>query len=560
MFVFSSSPEVADAQIQAILFYLTTFGYVDGQLTVGERDFLLDYIQRLARWRAAADIGNRQVRDDARHELERRYLSTFQQHFNTIHRYVRDLFNEPIAGEDDPQQYVLFKLKLRCFEIFAKFDRDNQKQMLATVDDLITADGVVHPAEEKFRRELLQLLKKENPYRSLEVEAVERRPKVERTAKVVQQVDDHAFFGQLETHYARDSDVRARQVGADEKLIRNAMTVLGNLRRPGLGKLRGVQDVRELRGLEPFLDRHIYAILPDRSQRYELIVLGDLHGCYSCLKAALLQSDFVRKVRAFKENPQHNPDVKLVLLGDYIDRGKYNYNGVLRLVLYLLQSYPRHVITLRGNHEYYVEKDGQVISGVLPAEAIYSMLAHLPGGQFRLYKQLFESLPNMLIFDRMLFVHAGIPRDEDLDNAWLDLSSLNGDKLRFQMLWSDPSEVEFIPAELQKANTRFPFGMAQFRRFMSQTGLITLVRGHEQIDEGFKLVYDLDGMRLYTLFSAGGERNEDLPEDSSYRSVQPKALTVAYDRGSVTMTPWNIDYERYLEPTLNAFYHSPPEL
>ena len=33
-------------------------------------------------------------------------------------------------------------------------------------------------------------------------------------------------------------------------------------------------------------------------QPTELIVLGDLHGCYACLKAALLQSEFIERVRA----------------------------------------------------------------------------------------------------------------------------------------------------------------------------------------------------------------------------------------------------------------------
>ena len=44
-------------------------------------------------------------------------------------------------------------------------------------------------------------------------------------------------------------------------------------------------------------------------------VLGDLHGCYSCLKAALLQADFFRKVQAWHDDPANNPKMVAVLLG-----------------------------------------------------------------------------------------------------------------------------------------------------------------------------------------------------------------------------------------------------
>src|SRR6185295_19785445 len=121
------------------------------------------------------------------------------------------------------------------------------------------------------------------------------------------------------------------------------------------------------------LDGHIYVHPTQPGKDYDLTVLGDLHGCYSCLKAAILQSDFFAKVQRYKDDPEHNPNPKLVLLGDYIDRGIFSYNGILRTVMQLFVTAPEHVYVLRGNHEYYVEINGRVLAPVRPCEAMDSI-------------------------------------------------------------------------------------------------------------------------------------------------------------------------------------------
>ena len=148
-------------------------------------------------------------------------------------------------------------------------------------------------------------------------------------------------------------------------------------------------------------------------QVYDLTVLGDLHGCYSCLKGALLQADFFAKLEAWKLD-KTKPEPKLILLGDYIDRGRFSYNGVLRAVMQLYLAAPDHVFPLRGNHEYYIEYRGRIYGGVKPAEAINTLIGHMPGEVFAEYMKMFEELPNMLFFDDLMFVHAGIPRDVDI--------------------------------------------------------------------------------------------------------------------------------------------------
>lgn len=66
-----------------------------------------------------------------------------------------------------------------------------------------------------------------------------------------------------------------------------------------------------------------------------LIAIGDIHGCLSAFQGLLEQID-----------PQ--PDDTIVLLGDYIDRGR-DSKGVIDRVLQLQEECK--VIALRGNHE-----------------------------------------------------------------------------------------------------------------------------------------------------------------------------------------------------------------
>ena len=164
----------------------------------------------------------------------------------------------------------------------------------------------------------------------------------------------------------------------------------------------------------------------------------------------------------------------------------------------------------------------------------------------------------MLFFDDLMFVHAGIPRDADIKAKYVDMSSLNDPDLRFQMLWSDPSTADHIPDDLQAQNARFPFGQKQFESFMGRLGCSMMVRGHEKVDSGFKPMYD--DVSLITLFSAGGADNNDLPPDSSYRTVTPMAATIRLEHGNASVTPWLIDYKRFNDPKRNRFFATPPEI
>lgn len=563
MLVFSADPMIAETQMRAVIFYLTTFGYIDGDFDLSEKAFVSGYIGRLIRHRvdSAASAPTGLVRDEMIGKYERHFAEVFQ----STDAQVKDLFTESVAEGENQDDFVFAKLKLRCFEFFKTFDKNNQEQLMETIDELVNADGQVHPAEEKFRSELAALLHEE-----LGIELVDEgnvpKPElnVNQETELFRSSENHPFFAQFEHHYTAAPERLQAQVTADRKLIDEVIGVLAQQRAAGAGRLNGKHSVLEFMDqtphVDPFLDGHVYVHPPQPGVVYELTVLGDLHGCYSCLKAALMQSDFFGKVNRYRSDPKNNPFPKLILLGDYIDRGLFSYHGVLRAAMQLYLRAPEHVVLLRGNHEYYLEHQGKVYGAVRPSEAMDTLRPHFSVEVFRHYMQLFDALPNMLFFDQILFVHAGIPRDRTLKEKFKDLSSLNQWDIRFEMMWSDPSLADVIPAALQDQSARFPFGRLQCQSFLRRLGCHTIVRGHEKIDEGFRRVYDEDGQLLISLFSSGGVQNDDLPEDSSYRSVVPMALTLTWQNGQGQISPWRIDYRPYNDPSRNHFYSSEAEI
>jgi len=561
MIAFSDNPVAAEQQMTAIIYYMTTFGFVDGSFDLSEKMEIKRWIRSLVEMRVEG-MGL----DDAamKRNVIDKQVAYFDRIFERVTSEIQGLFDEAVADGERPEDFVNARLKLRCFELFTSFDPKSRGTLLFIVNQLLKADGVVHENERKFRDELMALLDHavtELPAPSAPARApaaAASATTLEAAQRMIASFGEHPLLQEGEEHYSRDPARMQPQMVRDHALMTQAVNLWEQQRAAGAGRIAGKQRADELSGA-PFLDGFVYGI-PDDGRDRELIVIGDLHGCYSCLKAALLQADFFRKVEAHRANPAGTPDVRVVFLGDYIDRGRFSYDGILRAVLHLFVTMPDNVIVLRGNHEYYVDMGDRVSGGVAPAEAIASYAPYFPKQMFDSFRYLFERMPNMLIAGDVLCVHAGIPRDELLEQRWQGLATLNDPEIRFQMMWSDPANANFIPAELQRQNARFPFGKQQFRAFMEKIGCRTLIRGHEKIDEGFKKVYDEGGIMLLNLFSAGGRENNDLPANASYRSVTPMALTVRRAGGRTSIVPWAIEWQAWNQPSMNGFMRRPSEI
>ena len=551
-----TTTHIIDQEMDAIIYYLTAFAHIDGSYDQQEKRYIEQFIDKLVGYRTRLAL--RDASPEVREAQVSRWTRHFRNVFETIELDIASHFTESVADGEHAHEFVFSRLKLRSYELFRRFSKEDQQKLLQLADELMHADGQVHPNEAKFRAELAELLATDqhldliDPDEEEEPATVRRMLILRGVAQTTPRIENYDIFQAFERPFPRERRAFAAQFEHELAVIEHAIGVLQEQRRRGKGKLDGLQDVSELEGKGNFLDGHVHGLWPDPAKHYELLVLGDLHGCYSCLKAALLQADFFAKVDAHHLDPSR-PAMKLVLLGDYIDRGLYSYDGVLRTVLQLLLLAPEHVYVLRGNHEFYVELGSKVYGGVKPSEAIDHLQGIASEDVFRTYKQLFEALPCSLLFGRALFAHAGIPRDDTLAAKWRGLSSLNDSEIRFQMLWSDPSEAEYIPLDLQKANARFPFGRRQFKSFLARTGCSLMIRGHERVTEGLRQVYQDQDAALYTLFSAGGAQNNDLPPTSNYREVRPVALTIHAHGGALELCPFYIDWQRYNRADLNQF-------
>lgn len=550
--MFSSDPDVAKRQMLAVVFMLTAFGHADGKFDLAEKRFVQEKIAELVERRMLEAVSD----PLSRHAQTARASERFQRVAATINRELVALFSESVAEGESQEEFIQAKLTLRCYELLHPFDERAREMLFEIVDEFILADGVAHPAEEKLRDDLKRLLAEPTEITEFEILEEESTEHVRLTEEhaLVPRAEDHPFFTRMERAYPRDQMGFATYAANDVELVKKVRSTLNEQRQAGANRLLGAHNFADFAGQTPFLDGHVYVLPPDPKKEYELVVLGDLHGCYSCLKAALMQTDFLKKVQDHTNDPSGTPDTRLILLGDYIDRGRFSYDGVLRAVMQLFATVPSAVHILRGNHEYYLEHNGRILAPVRPAEGMMNLEGIAGDGFFREYMQLFEELPTSLAFDRLFFTHAGIPRDASLREKWTDLSSLNDKDLRFEMMWSDPSDTEAVPDELQKKVARFGYGTQQFRNFMAKIGCSTMIRGHERIIDGFQKTYEFPEASLYTLFSAGGETSLDLPETSNYREVSPRALTIKWKDGISTVTPFAIDWASYNDPAKNRFF------
>ncbi len=526
-----------DARLDGLIDLLLTVGYVDGAFHEHERNFVRDYLDKLV-----VHLG-----------LPAGAAEAWRLHFDNVYQRLdaelATLALEVVATGD--AQFVRNKMKVRALTLFRGFAPVDQAQALDVLGALVQADGIITPDEKLVHDELVSHFRTHQPA-AHPAPALSELMSVGDPQPVEPKSFGHVLLSPLEQRYSPDPGVLRAQVHGDHELIYQAITAWERQRARGNGRLAGVTDVAQIPKGSRFLDGHIH--LQRSDQPSELIVLGDLHGCYSCLKAALLQTDFIERARRNQQDPANHPDVKLVLLGDYIDRGIYSFEGVLRAALQLFVALPNHVVLLRGNHELLVRVDGQIYSAVNPAEAVHGIAGHVGADVLDSYRHLFDHMPTAFIYDRTLFTHAGIPRDDTFAERYRDLSSLEDFEMRFQMMWSDPAQVDHVPVEVQRETPRFSFGREQFRAFMTAIGCHTLIRGHEQVNTGFKTNFDLGDRRLHTLFSAGGHDNPDLPADSRYRNVTPMALTIRQAGGELHATPWPIRYQPFCVAERNGLY------
>ena len=215
------------------------------------------------------------------------------------------------------------------------------------------------------------------------------------------------------------------------------------------------------------------------------IIVGDIHG------------QLIDLLRLFKENGLPNK-TKYIFLGDYIDRGQFNIDVILfLLILKILFNNSNNLILLRGNHEFHTScLKGGFFDEVGYSEIIYSE-----------FMTVFSYLPICAIVDNRYFlVHGGIgPTLSSLNQ----IESIKKPIYHFSddsktdilidfLLWSDPNaQLSMFHESTRKIGCMF--GRDALSSFLSKNNLSMLIRGHESIYQGYE--YQFDKLCL-TVFSA----------------------------------------------------------
>jgi serine/threonine protein phosphatase 1 len=148
-----------------------------------------------------------------------------------------------------------------------------------------------------------------------------------------------------------------------------------------------------------------------------LLAIGDIHGCFDPFYELVEHKIRIRK------------DDRLVLLGDYIDRG----NSSREVIDYVLELQEKgfDIIPLMGNHE------SMMLDSLASEQSKYNWFMN--GGYETLnsfgvesmdeldtrYLNFFKSLSHYYLQDKFIFVHAGF--NDEMSNPFED---------KFQMIWS----------------------------------------------------------------------------------------------------------------------------
>src|SRR5687768_6582906 len=111
MITFSNDPKRAESEMHAVIFYLVTFGYIDGDFDAAEKSFVRETIRTLIEHRAHAAMPD--AEPAVREEVVMKFTKHFHEVFEGIDQNVKELFTESVSSNEDPKAFVHTKLKVR---------------------------------------------------------------------------------------------------------------------------------------------------------------------------------------------------------------------------------------------------------------------------------------------------------------------------------------------------------------------------------------------------------------------------------------------------------------
>ena len=277
----------------------------------------------------------------------------------------------------------------------------------------------------------------------------------------------------------------------------------------------------------------------EKMQSGKLYYVGDTHGSIKDTDKCIRY--FVKQIEKTELN---NEEIKIIFLGDYVDRNKMDIHNLLYILTFAMK-YPKYVRILRGNHE---EVTINMRYGFW-----HSINKYLPNLYlFNDFEYFFMKLPlvhavhyqsETMVEPRVIVsLHGGIPIYDNkftempkipnivegldlLDSSYSNIDEM-GD-LSQQILWNDPADdlppgMFFLPS---KRGIGFNFGKEVFDEWMKQNKADRLIRAHEVFLEGFKNFFN---NRLFSVFSSS---------KYVFRRIEAKILELDFSK------PWDKNWK-----------------
>ena len=134
------------------------------------------------------------------------------------------------------------------------------------------------------------------------------------------------------------------------------------------------------------------------------IVVGDLHGNFESTYAI---------IKKFEDERLTNPNLSIVFLGDYIDRGP-NSIETLALLFNLKLKYPNNVHLICGNHEYQecdILRENSLFKECKDKYPEFEQENQCKCiTREQIFQQIFDNLPKAVIINEKIFcTHGGVP-------------------------------------------------------------------------------------------------------------------------------------------------------
>jgi protein phosphatase len=217
-------------------------------------------------------------------------------------------------------------------------------------------------------------------------------------------------------------------------------------------------------------------------------IIGDIHGnLFDLLRILILAGQ--------------PPRVRLLFLGDYVDRGEYSVEVVTLLFSFLVR-FPDSVVLLRGNHEF--ESTNRTygfhaeVTSQYSSESVYNTI-----------NDAFNWMPLIAtINNQVICVHGGIsPHLTALTQVKKTKRPLTTYEVEYvsDLVWSDPC-VEAKTYDESSRGLGVQFGLKALQDFLNALSMKTLVRAHQCITAGISR-FGTD--QLFTVFSCSRYEGND---------------------------------------------------